>query len=284
MKFRLFLLLAALSIAPVGAVAQQAAGAPSTMLPADIRQSGVLRIAGDASFPPFFYLDEHNEYKGFDVDITMAVTKVLGIKPEYTNIPTDGVIAGLQAHRYDVGVSGLIDRPVREQVLDFVEYYHAFQSLLVRTGNPDGINAKTICGKDIAVGKGTAAAVSAVPHLSELCEKGGQPAIKIDIFPTYPAGVLAIEDARVQAGVTLFPINRWIEQRSGGKLQDAGPVPGSYMIGLGVAKGNDALVKALYYAIDQVMKDGTYTRLLAKYDIGAQPLQKPAINQPNLMP
>jgi polar amino acid transport system substrate-binding protein len=283
MKFRLILLLAALVIMPVSAVAQQAGG-PSAMLPPDIRQSGVLRIAGDASFPPFFYLDEHNEYKGFDVDVTTAVTKILGIKPEFTNIPTDGVIAGLQAHRYDVGVSGLIDRPVREEVLDFVEYYHAFQSLIVRTGNPDGVNAKTICGKEIAVGKGTAAAVTAVPHLSEMCEKDGKPAIKISVFPTYPAGILAIQDARVQAGVTLFPINRWIEQRSNGKLQDAGPVPGSYMIGLGVAKGNDQLVKALFSAVDQIMKDGTYKRLLAKYDIGVQPLDKPAINQPNLMP
>lgn len=276
--FLLFLSL--IAVVPATVVAQNVSGAPASLLPADVRQSGVLRIAGDASFPPFFYLDEHNDFKGLDVDITTAVAKILGLKPQFTNIPTDGVIAGLQAHRFDVGVSGLIDRPVREKVLDFVDYYHAFQSLLVKAGNPDQVNAKTVCGKQVAVGKGTAAAIATLPHLSELCEKDGKPAIKAAVFPAYSAGVLAIQDGRVNAGLTLFPINRWIEQRSNGKLEDGGAVPGSFMVGLAVNKGNDPLVKALFAAVDQTMKDGSYKQLLSKYGILEQPLEKPAINQP----
>lgn len=253
---------------------------PASLVPAAMRQAGVLRVAGDASFPPFYYLDADSQYRGFDIDVTTNIASILKLKPEYTNIATDGLIAGLQAHRFDIGVSALIDTPVREKILDFVEYYRAFSSLLVRKGNPDGITPTTICGKPVAVGKGTAAAVTELPYLSNQCVTGGKPEIKAMVYPTYPAGVLAISDGRVPAGLTLLPINRWIEDHSNGGLVDGGVLPGSLMIGLGVPKGEDQFEQALVAAVDQLIQNGTYRKLLMKWNILQQPLEKSSINHP----
>ena len=267
---------------PISSMGQTtASGSLGRLLPASVRQSGVLRVAGDASFPPFFYLDEKNQFRGFDVDIATAVAQVLGLKPEFTNIKTEGLLGGLQAQRFDVGMSGLIDRPIREKSFDFVDYYRGSSSLLVKNGNPLGITPKTICGKSLAVGKGTAADISVIPELSKRCESANNAAITAMEFPDYSAAVLAVGSGRAPAGLTLFAINRWIEAKSNGSLDDGGVLPVSFHVGIAVLKGNDALVKALYAAVEQLMNDGTYKQLLSKYNILDNPLQKPLINQPN---
>ncbi|MGH7328876.1 MAG: transporter substrate-binding domain-containing protein, partial [Polyangiaceae bacterium] len=82
MRFKLACaVLCVLFAAPVSSLGQSpSSGSLSKLLPAAVRQSGVLRVAGDASFPPFFYLDEKNQFQGFDVDIATAVARVLGLK------------------------------------------------------------------------------------------------------------------------------------------------------------------------------------------------------------
>src|SRR5579872_2216602 len=128
---------------PISGMGQPAgSGSLGKLVPASVRQAGVLRVAGDASFPPFFYLDEKSQFQGFDVDIATNVARVLGLKPEFTNIKTEGLLGGLQAQRFDVGMSGLIDRPIREKSFDFVDYYRGSSSLLVKTGNPLNVTPK----------------------------------------------------------------------------------------------------------------------------------------------
>jgi len=249
-------------------------------VPEKLKTSGVLRVAGDASFPPFFYLDEKGEFQGFDADLARAIAGVLKLNVTFTNTKTESLLTGIMADRFDVGMSGLIDRPVREESFDFVNYYRGGSSLLVKGGNPMKITPETICGHDIAAGKGTAADVSNIPALAHQCEAAGKPSVKSVPFPDYNAAVLAVESGRVPAAMTLNAINAWIASRSEGKVMDAGAVPGSFLIGIAVQKGNAELVNALYVAVDTLMKNGVYKTLLQKYNVASNPLEKPQINLP----
>lgn len=249
-------------------------------LPAEIKASGVLKVAGDASFPPVFYLDKNNEFRGLDVDLIAAVAKVLGLRAVYINAKTEGLLGNLQSKRVDVGMSGLIDRPIREKSFDFVNYIKGTSSLLVQAGNPTGINAENICGKSIAVGKGTAADISVIPELAHRCVQDGKPPVKSSPYPDYTAAVLAVRSGRVPASLTIDIIQSWVVTHSNGKLEQGASVPGKFLMGIAVEKNHTELVNALSAALSELMRNGTYARILEKYGMTRNAIPKPQINLP----
>src|SRR5690349_10475384 len=71
----------------------------------EVRQHGVLRIGLEGTYPPFNYKDEKGELTGFDVDIAKGIAAKLGVKPQFTTSEWSGILAGLQAGKYDVIVN-----------------------------------------------------------------------------------------------------------------------------------------------------------------------------------
>ena len=68
------------------------------MLPADIKESGTVRVASGVSFPPMEYFDTDNKtVLGFDADLGKALGEVLGVEFEFQNTNFDGIIGGLAA-------------------------------------------------------------------------------------------------------------------------------------------------------------------------------------------
>ena len=59
------------------------------------------------------------ELVGFDVDIAKAVAAKLGVKPEFVTTEWSGIIAGLQADKFDVIVNQVGITDARKQTLDF---------------------------------------------------------------------------------------------------------------------------------------------------------------------
>ena len=69
---------------------------------------------------------------GFDVDLAAAITNTLGVKSEHNDIGFDALIPSLQAGQCDAIISGLANRPKRREVVDFVDYAIAGNSLLTK--------------------------------------------------------------------------------------------------------------------------------------------------------
>jgi polar amino acid transport system substrate-binding protein len=86
-----------------------------------LKQSGVLNIAADFSVPPNQYIS-NNQDEGIDVDLCAAIGKTLGLKVNWTNLPFDSLISGLQANRYDALCTGVFITSAREQVMNMVPY------------------------------------------------------------------------------------------------------------------------------------------------------------------
>src|ERR1700741_4859633 len=112
------------------------------MVPAKVKADGKITVATDASYPPNeFTLEGSSEILGMDVDLGKAIGKVLGVEVQFVNASFDGILAGLQAGRYELGMSSFTDTKEREQTVDFVTYFEAGTSTMVRKCNPEGINA-----------------------------------------------------------------------------------------------------------------------------------------------
>ena len=67
-----------------------------------IKSAGVLKIGTEGTYAPFTYHDASGALVGFDVEIGQAVAEKLGVKAEFLEGKWDGLIAGLDANRYEI--------------------------------------------------------------------------------------------------------------------------------------------------------------------------------------
>ena len=73
-----------------------------------VLDEGVLRAGAEGNWNPFVYNDAEGTLKGYDVEIVEEIARRLGVEVEWSIASKwDGVIAGLQANRYDVIFCGI---------------------------------------------------------------------------------------------------------------------------------------------------------------------------------
>src|SRR6202042_95132 len=106
---------------------------------------------------------------------------------------------GLASGRFDLSLSSFTDTKAREQTVDFVTYFSAGTSLMVKKGNPDKLTPDTLCGKKVAVEKGTTQEDPDIPTRSKACTAAGKPAITRLSYPDESGANLALSSGRADA-------------------------------------------------------------------------------------
>lgn len=120
------------------------------LLPVSVLAQDPLRIATEGAYPPFNYLNESGELDGFDVDIAKALCQTMQRTCTFVAVPWDGIIDGLEAHKYDVIVASMSYTPDRAKRVEFTgKYYRTTSSYLARARSgfdpaPDKLQGKTI--------------------------------------------------------------------------------------------------------------------------------------------
>ena len=110
--------------------------------------SDKLVMATSPDFPPFEYL-EGGKVVGIEVEILEKVAAKMGVELVIEQMDFDSVIPGVQAGKFDVGVSGITATEERKQNMDFSDtYFMASQAIVVTPGSPSeetklGKNATT---------------------------------------------------------------------------------------------------------------------------------------------
>lgn len=264
--------------AVAGAPTQAASSTLRAELPASIRQSGVLRAAIDPGFPVNnYYASDGKTVIGLSPDLLTAVAQTLGLKLQISPVSLATIIPGMQAGRYDMAGMVLLDSSTREQQIDLVDFQQAGQELLVSSGNPAHLNSLAdTCGHKIAVAAG-GDPVTLLQAQSGKCTTAGKPAVTIQQFPNVNQALLAVEDNRADATITDFTKSGYEVQHSSGQLELVGSPFAPTDSGWGVPKGS-SLGKALKDAIGELIKNGTYAKISAKYQLTKAAVPQAIIN------
>lgn len=259
--------------------AQQTKPQPAQLLPASIKSAGNITVATDAEYPPNNFVASDGEtIIGISPALAHAIGKVLGIKVKMVNTRFASIIPGLKAGRYDMAMSGINDTLKREKKVDFVDYIKVGQQLIVQGGNPDHINSlKDLCGKTVALAKGTVS-VGISRHQSAKCKQSGEQPVNILLFPTAAQALLQVRSGRAVANIADSTKVGYVSAHSHGKLQPAGSMFSSAYQGIAVPKGHPKFLKALQAALNAMIANGEYKAILTKWHVAQSGVDKARIN------
>jgi cystine transport system substrate-binding protein len=134
-----FTLTAVLTLAGCGAKEGQQAGesssAPTT------KPSAEITIGTEGTYAPFTFHDKSGTLTGFDVEIAQEVAKRAGLTPRFVETKWDGMIAGLDAKRYDMVANEVAIRPDRLEKYDMSTPYIVSRAVLVVGANNTDIKS-----------------------------------------------------------------------------------------------------------------------------------------------
>ncbi len=127
-----------------------------------IQEEGVLRIAMDASYPPFEFIDEEGSLVGYDVDLAHELGRRFGVDVEFVIISFDGLYDALRVKRVDLILSALpFDLRLTEDVAYSHSYFNAGQVLVVREEEADISSVENLQGRRVGVEWGSMGDVEA---------------------------------------------------------------------------------------------------------------------------
>ena len=255
------------------AVTKDAAAA--ALVPAAIASKGAVTVAADATYPPNeFIAGDGKTVVGMDADLAAAIAKVLGVKAKVVNATFDGIIPGLAAGKYDVGMSSFTDNKEREKTVDFVTYFTAGTSFYTQaSGGASVTGLADLCGKTVAVEKGTTQQTDAEAQ-GKKCTSG---TVKVLTFPDQNGANLALSSGRAQVGMADSPVAAYQVKQSGGKFKLVGTPYGTAPYGIAIPKGSK-LGPAVLAALQKLIADGEYTKILTKWGVADGAITDPKIN------
>jgi polar amino acid transport system substrate-binding protein len=252
-------------------------------LPASIQSAKVIQVGSDVSYAPVeFYKEGTQQVQGLDYDLCQAIAAKFGggTRCNFQNTTFDGIIPALQSKRFDIIVSAMSDTPKRQATLDFVDYFTAGTSILVRKGNPDKIQSlDDLCGKTVGLQKGTTQEDLANTQKAK-CASSGKGALTVLPFDKDTDAIQQLKIGRTVADMNDFPVAAYNAKTSGGgndfevvgQQLEAGPY------GIGIRKGDTQLRDALQQALKAVIADGTYDKILANWNVTKGALKTAKIN------
>ena len=225
-----------------------------------VRETGVLRVGMDASFPPFETIAADGMPVGFDVALAQELSQRLGVEVQFVaNLPYDGLYDALAVDRVDVVISALVVNPAR--TADFAystPYFDAGQVLVVREGE-SGIEKMTdLGGRTLAVEFGTQGDLEARNWARRLS------GLTVVQHQTAAEALAAVAAGEADAAL-VDHVSSLAETSAGSGLVIVGqPVVGE-PYAVAVRRDSQRLLRAINEALAEMEADGTMEALVERW-------------------
>lgn len=254
----------------------------ANLLPADVRAQGTLRIASYVGAPPSAYFPDTStrEPAGLDIDIADAVSKLLGLRLERQDASFEAILPALGSGKYDLGTGNFGVTDERRKTIDFVTYINDGQGFAVRKDDTSLDKVTTLeqlCGKIVGTSAGTTFEAT-LNSRKGVCADAGKKPYTVKVFSDQGAITTSLQQGRID--VVMSTIN-------GLRYQAAQPAAGVRFlgefhrldVGFAFAKGSP-LLKAFQGAVNELIKNGTYGRILEKWGTQDSAIKESQISPP----
>lgn len=247
-------------------------------VPDKIRSTG-LRVTTSVGYPPMEeWATNGTDVIGVDPALANAISRKLGLKMTIQDQEFNSMIPGLISGRYDLLLSSMTDNAERRETTTFVDYVKAGNAFLVAAGNPSKVaDPADLCGKTVAVVEGGSSALLA-EQFSKDCAANGTPAYDVLKLAGDSEANLAVQSGRAVATITDYPV-AVAHAADPESKSEAVRIEGDESIwGIGIDNSNAEFAKVVQGAVQSLMDDGSYEKLLDAWGVGEMALSKATIN------
>ena len=215
----------------------------------------------DPEYPPFSYLGDDGEYTGFDVEIAKAACEVAGLDYEVFAVDWDNKLIQLDNHECDVIWSGMtiLDSMKEAGYVISKPYYDNTQVLVVKKDS--GIAASTdLAGKRVAVQLGTSGEALLNGDLADLKNSFEE----LVTCQSFLVCFTELEGNGVDAVFVDLPVAAAYAAQNPG-FTVINEALGAEQYGIAFRSGDQALCDAIEGAVAELVSNGTYAEIAAKY-------------------
>ena len=248
-------------------IAHFAAAAAIALLaaaPAAAQEWTTVRVAMDATYPPFESLDPSGEIVGFERDIGEELCKRMNVTCEFTNQGWEGIIPGLLANQYDAILSSMSITEERKLQVDFTDKIYQTPPAIAVPKDSELTEAtpEALAGKTIG-------AQTSTTHSNYAEAKF--PDAELNIYPTPDEYKLDLANGRIDAAIDdVVVLDEWVKSEDAACCKVLGVLPVDPVIngegaGIAIRKEDTKLKEMFNQAIAEIRADGTYQGIMEKY-------------------
>ncbi|GHI96532.1 ABC transporter substrate-binding protein [Streptomyces olivaceus] len=240
----------------------------------------ILAVSVGGNPPGNAYLPDGKTLTGQDVDFAHAVGNALGISLKTEQASFEAVLPALDSGKYDIGASNFGVTEERRRTIDFVTYINDGQGFAAREDSElsEVTDLKQLCGLKVATGAGTTFEAT-LEESRHLCTDAGDEAYSVQTYSEPGALWSSLQQGRSDIVMsTINGLRYAVAHQQGLKFLNE-----FHRLDVGFAlKKGSKLVPALQAAVNGLIADGTYARILKKWDTTESAIEKSEISPPEL--
>jgi len=261
-----------------GAALLAALPAAAQGLPTAIASSKTLHVAIVPNYPPMEFRDPGTgELTGFDVDLGSAIAAKLGLKLAWQETSFDQMMPALATGRVDMIMSGMSDLASRHDAASFVDYLKSGPQFFAQKARAaEFADMKALCGKSVGASRRTSFPTEIAAWSQANCP-ADKPVVFVGTEGSADARTQLRQgriDAAVQGGETLPYV---MDQEKDAYVRLGKPIDTQYT-GIAVPVPQAGLRDALAGALDALIADGSYGKLLAKWQLDGMGVDRATVN------
>ncbi|MGV9455010.1 ABC transporter substrate-binding protein [Streptomyces sp. NPDC003635] len=256
-------------------------------VPEEIRKRGTLEVVNSSgsAAPLTFFATDNKTVIGVEPDLASLVADVLGLKLHVNTVSWENIFVGLDSAKYDVGFSNITVTEERKEKYDFATYREDNLGFEAKKGSGLSVDGpEDVAGKTVAVGSGTNQEKLLI-EWSKDNEKAGREPVNIKYYQNDSDTYLALQSGRIDIYLGPNPTAAYHAATSG-KTEVVGTYSGAgaTLQGLIAAttKKDSGLVEPLADALNHVIENGTYAKVLKRWGLSDEAVAESEINPPGL--
>lgn len=221
-----------------------------------IKEQGYITFATEGTYAPYSYHDDSDKLVGFDVEVAEAIAEKLGVEAKFTETQWDGIIAGLDAKKYDaISNQVSITEERQEKYLFSDPYTYAYGAVIVNGDNNDINSFEDLDGKDVAL--------TVTSNWAEVAESYGGTIVSTSGFSeSIQLVIQGRADATVNDNVTYLDFK---ENQPDANVKLVATSDEATESAILLRKDDSDLQEAINGALKELRDDGTLTSISEKY-------------------
>ena len=228
-----------------------------------MEESKELNVAFEGTYPPFNFIDDNDEFQGFDVDISNEIAERLGVKANFIATKWDGLIGGLKADKFDIIIGQMTVTEERKKSVDFTDPYVISGSVLItREETNDITKLEDIKGKNVGVGGGTT--------FEEVANSVDGAEVKL--YKAVGDYIQDLTNKRLDVIINDQLLISYNIKEQSLPIKISSDILNKDEIGMAVNKGNEDFIEQVNVALSEMKEDGTYDEIYKKW-FGTEPLE-----------